>query len=67
MGQDAQLTIELGCTALLDTVRIKNLAPDKGTPLFSIEMSHSDTGPWTQLLSGQLETFKVGVSYNLVC
>ena len=59
VGQDAQLTIELGCITLLDTVRIKNLAPDKGTTLFSIEISHSDTGPWTQLLSGQLETFKV--------
>ena len=60
MGEDAELTIELGCTTLLDTVRIKNLAPGRGTTQFSLHISQDQSGPWTQLLTAELTQFKVG-------
>ena len=61
IGQDAELTIELGCTTLLDTVRIKNLALDRGTTVFSLHVGQEQTGPWTQVLTGELAKFKVGL------
>ena len=60
VGQDAEITIELGCTTLLDTVRIKNLALDRGTTELSLHVGQEQTGPWTQVLTGELAQFKVG-------
>ena len=59
MGLESQLTIELGCTTLVDTVRLKNLATERGTNEFSIEISQTDTGPWTELVTARIEQFKV--------
>ena len=64
VGEDAVVTIELGCTTLLDTVRIKNLAPDSGTTQFSLHISQDQTGPWTQILTAELSQFKVGFVPN---
>ena len=65
VGEQAELTIELGCTTLLDTVRIKNLAPDRGTTQFSLHISQDQSGPWTQLLTAELTQFKVGLKSNI--
>lgn len=59
MGLESHLTIELGCTTLVDTVRLKNLATERGTNEFSIEISQTDTGPWTELVTARIEQFKV--------
>ena len=59
MGPESHLTIELGCTTLVDTIRLKNLATDRGIDQLSIEISHAETGPWTQLVTARIEQFKV--------
>ena len=60
VGQDAELTIKLGCTTLLDTVRIKNSGPDQGTTRFSLHIGQEETGPWTQVLTAELAQLEVG-------
>ena len=57
-GEDAQLTIDLGCTTLLDNVRMKNLAQDRGIDQFTIQSSNEPTGPWTEIVTARMEPFK---------
>ena len=61
VGDEAYLVIELSCTTQIGSVVIRNPVEGKGTKQFSLHLSESDTGPWKELIIGELESLQVGL------
>ena len=61
VGKDAEIVLDMKCPIKLHQIQVTNGAGDFSTKGFTVSGSHSKTGPWSKLYTGEMELGDVEV------
>ena len=66
VGEDAEIVIDMKCPIKLLQIQLKNGVGDFSTRDFSVFGSHSSSGPWSKVYTGELKEGATEVLQSIV-